>query len=261
MKNKLMLRTKEKNSLVEKLRASEHKFKLLLKASLKDQVIIQKFNHSLILQQENDRKEISRELHDEISQILTSINFDLAILTKISLNSEEKLRNKIEETHKLIIKSVEIIHDFSKKLRPIVLDNLGLLAAIKNLISDYSKCTNVKILLKTSLKINTLDDLQKIVIFRVLQESIANAIKHALIKKIIITITIRKFHDTFKISVTDNGKVKVLKNLLEVQMKNFKGIGLIGMRERAKLIQGELSVISKPGLGTNVLLTFPYLKK
>lgn len=74
--------------------------------------------------------EISRELHDEVSQILTSVNFELAVLAKITSNSEQKIRDKILATHDLIIKSVDVIHNFSRKLRPVVLDDLGLIFCI-----------------------------------------------------------------------------------------------------------------------------------
>jgi two-component system sensor histidine kinase UhpB len=255
MQTSILNRIKKNKEIIAKLKENEKKYKKLVRDSLKEKNEIKKLNRKLLIEQENDRKEISRELHDETSQILTSINFDLAVLAKIASKSEQRIRDKIAATHELIIKSVDTIHNFSKKLRPMELDDLGLLPAIKALINDFIKCTKIKITLEAKVKFNKLSELQKTVLYRILQESLTNAVRHANARSIQIKVHFSKKNSSLKMQIQDNGKIKKYKDLL--QKKSLKGIGLIGMQERAKLINGQLSVVSRPGVGTTVLVLVP----
>lgn len=250
------LSNKRSKVLFDRLKMSELKYKNLLKSSLVDQKIIKKFNRTLIIQHENDRKEISRELHDEVSQILTSINFDLAVLARITTHSEQKIRDKISSTHDLILKSVDVIHSFSRKLRPVVLDDLGLLEAIKALIKEFIQNTSINITLETKCKRINLNDLQKTILYRILQESLSNAIKHSNAKNIVVKVTLKMQKKNLALVIHDNGNPKRYRNLLNVPKLNG-GIGIIGMIERARLVKGNLSIVSRPKIGTSVSIIIP----
>jgi signal transduction histidine kinase len=217
----------------------------------------QKFAQQLFLQQEEDRKEISRELHDEVAQILTSINFQLAILSKEASESAKVIRDRIAETQKLIEDSVEIIHHFARKLRPMILDDLGLVPAIKSYIKSFSKQTELPITLTYNSRLNGLNEFNKVVLFRVIQESLCNISKHAKATK--VSISIRKTGLTIFLDVHDNGRSFKVKNN-QAAFKT-KRLGLLGMAERVRMAKGQLTITSSKAKGTLISVQVPYTRK
>jgi signal transduction histidine kinase len=213
----------------------------------------QKFVQVLIERHEEDRRAISRELHDEVAQLLTGINFELAVLTKEASNSDKKLQKRIAETQSLISKSVEVVHNFARQLRPRVLDDLGIVAAIKTAIKDFTKVSGIPVELKAPKGSIKLESLKKTVIFRVTQEALINVNKHSKATKVQIRMTLDK--QRLVLEIEDNGKSfkKNSKN------KSF-GIGIQGMEERVKMVRGDFKISSNEGAGTTVVITIP-LKK
>ena len=118
--------------------------KLLKDATIANQNA-QVFAQTLLKRHEDDRRAISRELHDEVAQLLTGINFELSVLVKEASNSDQKLQKKISDTQLLISQSVEVIHQFARQLRPVVLDELGLVPALKTAIQEFKKITDIDV--------------------------------------------------------------------------------------------------------------------
>jgi PAS domain S-box-containing protein len=127
------------------LRKSEERAHQLLGHSRHLQNKLRQMSHQILLVQENQRKEISRELHDEISQLLLSINLHLAIFDSNAAINPKSIRRSITRVRWLVEKSVRIVHDFARELRPPMLDDLGLIPALNTYITDFSKRKGLKI--------------------------------------------------------------------------------------------------------------------
>lgn len=216
----------------------------------------QKFIQTLIRRHEEDRRDISRELHDEVSQLLTAINFQLALLKKEAASSDDKMQIKIKDSQDLISSSVEIIHRFARELRPVILDDLGLVAALKTAIKDFTIMTSIPVSFSTTNGLGNLSCLNKTVLFRVVQESLVNITKHAKATK--VTITLKKIKNMVNLCVNDNGNSFKIKTKY-CKKKHF-GIGIQGMEERVKMIRGKFELTSAPKQGTTVLATVPYVE-
>lgn len=213
----------------------------------------QKYTQLLILQQEDDRKEISRELHDEIGQILTGINFKLSILSKKASHSVQDLKDSIVETQQLVQKSTDSIYQFAKNLRPFVLDDLGLEFAIRSLVIDINSESKTIIYLTIQKNLPILSDFLKTIIFRVIQESVANFRKHA--NATHAKITIRYTKKYINVCIYNNGNFFIVKkksNLLQ-----SKRTGLLGLQERVNMVNGLLTINSTKQKGTTVNAKFP----
>ncbi len=216
----------------------------------------QDFLKTVFLLQEEDRKEISRELHDEISQVLIGINFELSVLSKEAQNSSEAMRDKISKAQELVGQSVETIHRFATELRPMILDDLGLIPAIRSYAKDFSKRNKIPVNFEAEPKTYKIEDFNKTVLFRIAQESLANIAKHAQAKE--VWVNIKTFKDQVELKIKDNG---VGFNPSKVQNQSGSGrIGLIGMRERIKLTEGTIEIVSAPNKGTVVVARVPVVR-
>ena len=135
----------QRKTVEESLRNSERHYSQLLEQSHHLQEQLRHLSRQLLLAQEEERKKISRELHDEIAQTLTGINVRLATLkTEATLNTKG-LQKKISSTQRMVEKSVDIVHRFARELRPTVLDDLGLIPALHSFMKGFSKQTGIHI--------------------------------------------------------------------------------------------------------------------
>lgn len=245
---------KDKHQL---LKAESKKAKEVLMLSLKNSKIeqnrIQKFSRVLILRQEENRKKISRELHDEIAQVLTGINYELEILSKEASKSEKSIRDKISQTQHMIVGSVDLIHRFARDLRPIILDDLGLSAALQSFIKDFEIRTEIKVKLISDVKGTSFDDFSKTTLFRIAQEAFTNIEKHAKAKNVLVEIKKDKEHLIFVIS--DDG-VSFKKSSFN-SLNTKSGIGLLGIQDRISMLNGILSIHSSKKIGTLIKILIP----
>ena len=161
------------------LQKSERHHILLLTQSRQMQEHLRHLTHKILTAQEDERREISRELHDEIAQTLTGINVRLANLKREAVLSSKGLKGKIAGTQRLVQKSVKIVHRFARKLRPALLDDLGLIPALNSFINGMSERTNLPIKLKTFPELQNLDVTKRTVFYRVAQEALTNVVRHA----------------------------------------------------------------------------------
>lgn len=246
----------EQNKLLkEELRSLKKEYKLLTTKNKSEKIRIQKFCRSLILKQEEDRKEISRELHDEIGQILTGINYELEILSKEASRNQKNIRDKIINAQHMIIDSVDIIHRFARDLRPMVLDNLGLAAALQSYIKEVHKRTETAIRLNSQLKGLKLDDFSKTTLFRIAQEALSNIVKHAKAKNASINLKVVK--DSLVMLIHDDGVS--FSSTRSKSSRSKRGLGLLGMQDRVKMLEGKLSIRSSPKVGTYVEIKVPLI--
>ncbi len=242
---------------VEKaLKKSERYARQLLAKSLQLQKQLQHLSHQVLQTQEEERKRISRELHDDIAQVLTAISFHLAILRKQAVPNGKDLKRKIAHTQRLVEKSVDIVHRFASQLRPPALDDLGLIPALHSHVKDFAKRTGLAVHFTSFTRGRTelLDSDKRTVLYRVVQEALINVAKHAQASR--VNVNVRKQRGVIRMEVQDDGKSFDVQNVLSA--KRNKGLGLLGMRERVEMVGGRFAVESSPGKGTAIRAEIPF---
>ncbi len=220
--------------------------------------IMQKKLHQLtrqiIFAQEEERKEISRELHDEVVQTLVGINVELAALGKGTSVSLYALKAKIARTQRLVENSVNEVHRFARELRPAVLDDLGLIPALHAYSKSLAARKKIKIQMTAFGGVEALGATKRTVLFRVAQEALTNVARHAQATQ--IKMSISEISGAIRMEINDNGKSFEVKKALLA--KNPKRLGLLGMKERVEMVGGSLTIESSPGHGTTVCAEIPF---
>jgi PAS domain S-box-containing protein len=237
----------------ESLKKSEAHYAQLFERSRHQQEQLRHLSRQLLLTQEEERKRISRELHDEIVQTLVGINVHLAAVTIKSPVNLKDLRKKISQTQRLVEKSVEIVHRFARELRPTVLDDLGLIPALQFFIKDFTKRTKIHVHFKAFAGVEQLNGTQRTVLYRVAQSALANVHKHA--KASVVKVTMGKLQGAIRLEIHDNGKSFEMERVLFA--KRHKRLGLIGSRERVEMVGGKFGIESAPGHGTTISAEIP----
>lgn len=252
----LVLEIAQRRIVEAALKKSEHHYGKLLAESERLQEQLRYLSRQILLAQEEERKRISRELHDVIAQTLTGINVRLAALKKESVSNTKHLARDIARTQKLVEKSVNIVHDFARELRPAVLDDLGLIPALHSFAKIFSQRTRVHVSLTAFAAVEELDIAKRTVLFRIAQEALTNVSRHAKASR--VEISIQKLATSVGMKIHDNGiSFSVEKQL---QAKGGKRLGLLGMRERVEMVGGTFVVVSAPGKGTSIEVEVPFAK-
>jgi signal transduction histidine kinase len=242
-----------RKAVEESLRHSERHYSELLEQSQHLQEQLRHLSRQLLLAQEEERRRISRELHDEIAQTLTGINVRLAALKTEATVNTKGLQSKISSTQRMVEKSVAIVHRFARELRPTALDDLGLIPALHSFVKNFSKQTRVHVRLTVYAAVEQLDNVRRTVLYRVAQEALTNVARHAHASR--VDVRIQKRPGAVCMEIKDDGKSFQVERVLHV--KKNKRLGLLGMRERVEMVGGRLRVESAPGRGTTVRAEIP----
>lgn len=235
------------------LKKSEKHHMLLLNQSRQMQEHLRHLTRKILTAQEDERREISRELHDEIAQTLTGINVQLANLKREAVVNTKGLKGKISGTQRLVQKSVKIVHRFARQLRPALLDDLGLIPALNSFINGMQERTKIPIKLITFPELQELDVRKRTVFYRVAQEALTNVIRHAEAKA--VQVTFEKLKTSVVMEIKDNGKSFNVEYVLLAKGK--KHLGVLGMRERVEMVGGTFKIESSAGQGTSVSADIP----
>jgi PAS domain S-box-containing protein len=235
------------------LKKSEAHYAHLFEQSRQMQEQLRHLSRQLLLTQEEERKRISRELHDEIVQTLVGINVHLASLTTKAPFNIKDFKEKIARTQRLVEKSVTIVHRFARELRPTVLDDLGLIPALQSYIKDFTKRTNIRIHFTAVAGVEQLNSTKRTVLYRVAQSALANVDKHAHASH--VKVSIRQRDGAIRLEIHDNGKSFEMERVLFAQ--RHKRLGLLGSRERVEMVGGKFGVESAPGQGTTITAEIP----
>ena len=246
----------QRKSVEESLRNSERHYSQLLEQSHLLQGQLRLLSRQLLLAQEEERKRISRELHDEIAQTLTGITVRLAALKTEATTNTKGLQNRISSTQRMVERSVDIVHRFARELRPMVLDDLGLIPALHSFMKGFTRRTGIHIRFTacTSGKIEQLDTVTRTVLYRVAQEALTNVGRHAHASR--VDVSIQKLPRAVGLTIQDNGKSFQVERVLHA--KRNKRLGLLGMRERVEMVGGSLRIESAPGQGTTIRAEIPF---
>lgn len=244
----------QRKAVEEALKKSELNSLHLLTKSNHLQEQLRRVSRKIISSQEDERKSISRELHDVIAQTLTGINIRLAALKREAGKNTAGIDQNITLTQELVENSVNIVHEFARELRPAVLDDLGLIPALHSFMKNFTARTGVHTHLAAFRGIEAMDINRRTVLFRVAQEALTNVARHA--KSSTVTVKIAQAKGLARMTITDNGKSFNVQRVLDA--KASKHLGLLGMRERMEMIDGTLAIVSVPGKGTVITALAPF---
>lgn len=207
----------------------------------------------VISAQEEERRRIARELHDEAGQALTSLMLGLRHLEEHS--DGEPARRKAAELRSLTGDTLDRMHDLALELRPTALDDLGLVAALEGYVKDYAAKHGLKVDFHAgSLKGGRLPPQEETTLYRIAQEALTNVVKHADASN--VSILLEQRNSTAVLIVEDDGRGFDLKAVTQGSDR-ARRLGLLGMEERASLIGGRLTIESHPGGGTAVFVEIP----
>jgi PAS domain S-box-containing protein len=232
----------------EKLKETEYVQSRLLEHSLQQQKELRGMSHKILHAQEDERKRISRELHDVIAQTLVGINVHVAALAQETTDELGSLQQRIANTHEMVEKSVEIVHQFARELRPTVLDDLGLIPALQAFLKGFMETTGIRVNLKISSAIEESPENIRTTFYRIIQEALMNVSKHAKASK--VEISIRRLAESTSLRITDDGHGFDVEETLHSRKGNR--LGLLGMRERAEMTGAEFSIDSASGKPTTI---------
>jgi len=244
---------KSRGLMEKELRTSERQQQQLLQDSARLQEQLRYLSHQILSWQEEERKQISRELHDQIATVLSGINLELDELKAAVTGNNEVLKRRISSTQQVIQRSVEIIHRFARELRPTTLDDLGLIPALHSLTKSLSKQAGIRITLTVFAAVEELEIEKRTVLYRVAQEALTNVVKHAAATE--AKVSISKKDDNVLMIIRDDGRSFNVNRAFN-QQKNGR-LGMLGMRERVEMVGGQFSVESIRGSGTTIHASIP----
>ena len=251
----LRLEITRRRAAEKSLRESKLHYTQLLAQSRQMQEQLRNLSRQLLSAQEEERKIISRELHDVIAQTLTSINVQLANLKKEAMKNTTGLDRNITRTQRLVERSVDIVHRFARDLRPTVLDDLGLIPALRTFMKGFTEETGIRVHLSAFAAVEQVNGDKRTVLYRVAQEALTNVGRHAQASR--VEVKIQKTDGGICMKIKDDGKGFEKERVLSA--RRGQRLGLLGMSERLDMVGGKFTVTSRPGKGTTVLAQVPLM--
>jgi PAS domain S-box-containing protein len=230
------------NDITERRKAED-----LLKKSFED---IRRLASHLEQIREEERMHIAREIHDELGQQLTVLKMDIAWLNKKLENKEPQIQGKITDLISVVDNTVKTVRRISTELRPSILDDLGLHAALEWQCQEFEKRSGIKTYLASQAEHLKMPSDIATGLFRIFQESLTNVARHADATKVHAQLKID--NGNLVLIINDNGK-----GFLSAGIENKKTLGILGMRERVSLMGGEFKILSTPGSGTEIWVSVP----
>ncbi|WP_449537821.1 sensor histidine kinase [Ferdinandcohnia sp. Marseille-Q9671] len=210
----------------------------------------QAFGLKIIEAQEEERRKLSREIHDGPAQMLANVMLRSQIIDKVYRESPEKGYQEISDLRKMVRSALYEVRRIIYDLRPMALDDLGLIPTLKKYLStieEYNGNTTISFVFIGSEQ--RIPSKFEVALFRMVQEAVQNALKHADAREIVVKLELSRHHVT--VIVKDNG------NGFDIREKKKDSFGLIGIRERVDLLDGNLTIDSSIGAGTIVMIQVP----
>jgi PAS domain S-box-containing protein len=239
---------------VTERKQTENERERLFKQVYESQKKLQKLSRRLVEVQEADRRFLASELHDQIGQNLTALSINLNIIRSQFLEEvDKKIVGRLEDSMKLVEETIERMRNVMAGLRPPVLDDYGLVVALRWYTERFSERTGVTAILQERELSPRLPLVVETELFRIVQEVLTNVSKHANAKHVIITL--ERMDGVVQLAVSDDG-VGFDHSVLR-KLENQPRWGLITMEERAKAVGGKVYVKSEPGKGTQIIVQVP----
>jgi len=209
---------------------------------------MRELSQKLVQAQEAERKRLSLELHDQVGQMLTAIRMEISNLGRIGPNDPELFREHVQQAKKVAEGAMKTVRDLAMGLRPSMLDDLGLGPAVEWLCREFSRTSSIPADVTVQGSLARLTDEQKTGLFRVVQESLTNVMRHARASRVEVRLT--ESAGRLELVVQDDGR--------GIQNgKGRRGLGLLGMEERIRELGGVFCVESAPGAGTRIRAEIP----
>jgi PAS domain S-box-containing protein len=203
---------------------------------------------------EEERTMIAREIHDELGQALTGLKMDLSFLqnglSKAGAAGLSRLTERAMSMSRLIDQTIQTVRRIATDLRPGILDDLGLVAAIEWQAQDFQNRTGINCRFTPGVEDLGLDQDLSTAAFRIFQETLTNVARHSGATE--VDVNLNHCDDSLALEITDNGK-----GISAAEISGSRSLGILGMRERASLLGGELQISGTPGEGTTVTLRIP----
>lgn len=201
---------------------------------------------------EEERIQIARELHDDLGQVLTALKMDIALLKKgllqpSTMMPRRKLMREITSMGRLVDRTILAVHRITAELRPTVLNHLNLKDALEWQTQEFRSQSGIACEFHSNVSNIELDRKNTTALFRIFQETLTNVANHANASR--VKISLEEKDGTLTMEVSDNGK-----GITEAEISDAKSFGLMGIKERALLLGGEVEVNGAPGLGTTLTL-------
>lgn len=203
---------------------------------------------------ENERKVIAREIHDDLGQSLTALKYDISWLAKNLPEQTQAIGTRLASMEELVSSTIRTVQRITSELRPRLLDELGLTAAIEWQIQDFTRRTGIPCNMLFGIEGETFNQESSTALFRILQEALTNIIRHASATEIEVSL-IRKGAEIVLL-IADNGR-----GLSEKESCSPQSFGLMGMRERALMCGGDLKIVGAAGKGTCIEVSLPVPRK
>ena len=209
---------------------------------------LRRLSRRLVQAQELERQALSRELHDEVGQTMTALGMELGRLETIRSLSVDAFRSRIEEARKLNADAMRSLRDLAMGLRPSMLDDIGIEAALQWQGREFSRHTGVPATVQVDGSLDHLTDSQRTCIYRVVQEALTNCARHAKAKHVLVSL--RTNEHGVVVIVEDDG---VGFNPSAAR----GGLGLLGMQERVQELEGKVAITSRRNQGTTIQVELP----
>jgi len=209
---------------------------------------MRELSQKLVQAQEAERKRLSLELHDQVGQMLTAIRMEIANLGRIGPNDPERFREHVLQAKQVAEGAMKTVRDLAMGLRPSMLDDLGLGPAVEWLCREFSRTSGIPADVEIDGALGRLTEAQKTGLFRVVQESLTNVMRHARARR--VSVRLKEGDGRVVLLVEDDGR--------GIQNgKGRRGLGLLGMEERIRELGGVFAVESAPGAGTKIRAEIP----
>jgi signal transduction histidine kinase len=210
---------------------------------------MRELSQQLVATQEEERKKLSRELHDHVGQVLTALRMELGRIERLRMPANAPLAEAVSESRALVDNMVRTVRDLAQGLRPSMLDDFGLQAALEWLVRDFTRRCGLSIQLKTDGDFGDLPDLHRTCAYRTVQEALTNCVKHAHAGR--IAVAVRAAEEALEVSVSDDG--------IGIDPAHRQaGLGLRGIEERVRDLGGTVNIEGANGVGTIVTIRLPH---
>ena len=241
---------REFNAMLDARARADAEARTLSAALEESRAQLQRLAAGLLLAREEERTTIAREIHDELGQTLTALKMDAAWIRRRLADDMPQIGAKLAAMVTLIDGAVVTVRRIATDLRPGILDDLGLAAAVEWQAQEFEHRTGIACELRATVDQGEVDPLVSTAVFRIFQESLTNVARHSQASRVAVTLEHR--HTDLVLEVRDDGI-----GIAEADASHVRSIGLAGMRERAQLVGGGFSISGAPG-GTTVLVQIPW---
>lgn len=209
---------------------------------------MRQLSQQLVATQEEERRKLSRELHDHVGQTLTALRMELGRIERVGMPANTRVAEAVAETRLLLDVVVRTVRDLALGLRPSMLDDLGLGAALEWHVRDVHRRFGLHVALQVDGDVNDLTEQHKTCIYRVVQEALTNCVRHSRARE--ATVTLTRTQAGLNLAIADDG-VGI------ATVDRSQGVGLRGIEERARELGGTVEIVTAPGAGTTVNVHLP----